>query len=129
MMEVFLTELFRVCLIPLLGLLVGFIVKFLNAKCQETLNKVDNDIADKYIAMIFDTVTSCVIATNQTYVNSLKEQGSFDKEAQKFAFEKTYSAIMNILTDDAKDYIASITNDTKTYLTQLIEAEVNKNRA
>ena len=129
MMEIFLTELFRVCLIPLLGLLLGFIVKFLNAKCQEILNKVDNDIADKYIAMLFDTISSCVIATNQTYVNNLKAEGLFDKEAQKIAFEKTYSAVMEILADDAKEYIASITNDTKTYLTQLIEAEVNKNRA
>jgi hypothetical protein len=35
---------------------------------------------------------------------------------------------MSILTDDAKEYIAAITNDSRIYLTQLIEAEVNKNR-
>lgn len=129
MMEVFLTELFRVCIIPLLGLLTAFIVKFLNAKSNELINKVDNDMADKYIAMLFDTISTCVIATNQTYVNNLKADGVFDKEAQKVAFEKTYNAVMEILADDAKEYLESITNDTKTYLTQLIEAEVNRNRA
>jgi hypothetical protein len=36
--------------------------------------------------MATDTITNCVIATNQTYVNSLKEQGKFDEAAQKEAF-------------------------------------------
>ena len=128
-MTAILIEIFEVCIIPLLGLLISFLVKYLNAKSVEIINQVNNDTADKYIAMIFDTVSCCVVATNQTYVNSLKEQGKFDAEAQKFAFEQTYEAIMAILTEDAKEYITEITSDTKTYLTQLIEAEVNKNRA
>jgi len=31
--------------------------------------------------MAVDTVTMCVVATNQTYVESLKKQGSFDETA------------------------------------------------
>jgi hypothetical protein len=78
--------------------------------------------------MIFDTITKCVIATNQTYVNSLKEQNAFDAEAQKTAFNKTMNAVLEILSEDAKQYIIETTGDLNTYLTNLIEAEVNKNR-
>ena len=78
--------------------------------------------------MIFDTIIKCVIATNQTYVNSLKEQNAFDAEAQKTAFNKTMNAVLEILSEDAKQYIIETTGDLNTYLTNLIEAEVNKNR-
>jgi hypothetical protein len=35
---------------------------------------------------------------------------------------------MAILSDDAKEYITETTGDLNVYLTQLIEAEVNKNK-
>jgi hypothetical protein len=78
--------------------------------------------------MIYNTVSNCVIATNQTYVNSLKESGNFDEVAQKEAFNKTLTAVLAILTNDAKAYITEVTGDLNIYLTQLIEAEVNKNK-
>lgn len=78
--------------------------------------------------MVYQTVVDCVIATNQTFVESLKKSGSFDEAAQKEAFNRTMNAVMTILSDDAKEYIAEVTGDLKTYLTQLIEAEVNKRK-
>jgi len=36
--------------------------------------------------MLDDTITKCVIATNQTYVDSLKDKNAFDKAAQEEAF-------------------------------------------
>ena len=37
----------------------------------------------------------------------------------------TYESVMAILTDDAKDYLASVVGDLQTYIVKLIEAEVN----
>ena len=120
--------LFEVVLIPLLGTLTIFVIKFLNAKSKDLQAKIDNDVADKYIAMIAATVEQCVIATNQTYVESLKSMGRFDAEAQKIAFERTLNAVLSILSDDAKDYIFEATGDVSAYLTNLIEASVNANK-
>lgn len=120
--------LFEVVLIPLLGTLTIFIIKFLNAKSKDLQTKIDNDVADKYIAMIAATVEQCVIATNQTYVESLKSMGRFDAEAQKIAFERTLNAVLSILSDEAKDYIFEATGDVSAYLTNLIEASVNANK-
>lgn len=120
--------LFRVVLIPALGILTAYAVKFLRAKSAELQQKVENETADKYIAMIAATVEECVIATNQTYVEALKKEGKFDGEAQKAAFEKTLAAVLSILSDDAKDYIVNATGDLSVYLTNLIEASVSRNK-
>lgn len=123
-----LAQIFQLCIIPLLGILTKYLVDFLKSKKQEIIDKVDNDTADKYINMVFETVETCVIATNQTYVDSLKESGTFDEAAQKEAFNRTLNAILAILTDDCKEYIVELTGDLQTYLTTLIEAQVNKNK-
>ena len=124
-----LVQIFQVCIIPLLGILTKYLIDFLNAKRQEINQTVDNETAIKYNNKIFNTVTDCVIATNQTYVEALKAQGAFDAEAQKIAFQKTLDAVLSILTDDAKEYIKEAFGDITVYLTTLIESSVNKNKA
>ena len=118
-------EILQVCVIPLLGVLTAYIVKFINMKSVEIQANVNNDMADKYIAMVTETISACVIATNQTYVEALKKQNAFTAEAQKEAFNLTYNAVMAILTDDAKEYLAEIYGDVAAYITNKIEAEVN----
>lgn len=118
-------QILEVCIIPLLGILTAYFVKFINVKSAEIQHKVDNDNADKYIAMVADTISACVIATNQTYVDALKKQNAFTAEAQKEAFNLTYNAVMNILTEDAKKYLTEIYGDVTIYITNKIEAEVN----
>ena len=118
-------EILEVCIIPLLGILTAYFVKFINIKSIEIQNKVENDNADKYIGMVADTVSACVIATNQTYVEALKKQNAFTAEAQKEAFNLTYNAVMAILTEEAKAYLAEIYGDVAAYITNKIEAEVN----
>lgn len=121
-------EIFKVCIIPLLGVLTAFAVKFLNVKSGEIIENTNNTLVKKYTEMINTTITNCVIATNQTYVEALKSQNNFDADAQKLAFEKTFEAVLNILTADVKEYLQETTGDINVYLTQLIEAEVNKNK-
>lgn len=123
-----LNMLFTMVIIPLIIAVSGFVIKFLNTKSKELQAKVDNDTADKYIGMVAATVEACVIATNQTYVSTLKAAGKFDAEAQKEAFQKTFDAVLAILTEDAKEYITEATGDLSIYLTNLIEASVNANK-
>lgn len=122
---VMLYQIFELCIIPLLGVLTMYLVQFIKMKSQEISDKTDSELADKYIQMLADTITTCVIATNQTYVESLKKQGKFDAEAQKEAFNLTYNAVMAVLTDEAKHYLAAIYGDLTAYITTRIEAEVN----
>lgn len=118
-------EILEVCVIPLLGILTAYLIKYVDMKSSEIQIKVENDTADKYIAMLADTITACVIATNQTYVEALKKENAFTVEAQKEAFNLTFNAVMAVLTDEAKDYLTEIYGDLTAYITAKIEAEVN----
>ena len=121
-------EIFEACVIPLLGVLTVYIVKFIQMKTEELNSKNKNDILNKYLTMLSNTVIDCVVATNQTYVDSLKAQGKFNLEAQKIAFEMTYNAVIKVLSDDAKEYLTNIYGDLSVYITNMIEAEVNRNK-
>ena len=123
-----LNQLFEIVLIPLLGAITVFIVKWLNAKAEAIKTNTDSELLNKYLQMLSETITKCVIATNQTYVDTLKKEGSFDAAAQKVAFEKTYDAVMSILSLDLIDYLTEAVGDFDTFLMQSIEAEVNFNK-
>lgn len=115
----------EVCIIPLLGILTTYIVKYINKKSEEIQVKVDNELTNKYIILLTDTITSCVVATNQTYVEALKKENAFTMEAQEEAFKLTYNAVMDVLTEDAKVYLAEIYGDLNKIIATKIEAEVN----
>lgn len=115
---------FEIVGIPLLGAITAVLVKWLNSKAEEIKAKTNNAYAQKYLSMLNDTITSAVIAINQTYVNTLKEVGKFDEEAQKAAFEKVSTMVMNSLTEDAVIYLREIIGDLETYISNKIEEKV-----
>ena len=119
-----LQQIFELCVIPLLGILTTYLVKLIRKKNEELDAKVSKEVSKKYIDMLADTITDCVVSTNQTYVDALKEANAFDKEAQKKAFELTYNKIMNVLTEDAKEYLTTVYGDLEIYITTKIESEV-----
>ena len=121
-------QIIEVCVVPLLGVLTAYFVKFINLKSAEFQAKVENDTADKYIAMLADTITTCVVATNQTYVEALKKDNAFTREAQQEALRQTLGTVMAVLSEDAKEYLSSIYGDLTAYITSRIEAEVQLNK-
>ena len=121
-------DILNLCVVPLVGVLTFYLVQYIKAKGNEIAANVDSELASKYIVMLTTTITDCVVATNQTYVEALKKEGKFDKEAQYKAFQMTYNAIMDILTEDAKEYLNNIYGDLSLYLSKRIEAEVVANK-
>ena len=124
----YITPIFEICILPLLGILTTMLVNFLKTKSQEVKEKAASETAQKYIDMLTNTITSCVMATTQTYVETLKKKGEFTKEAQVEAFNKTYQNVMNILSEDCKIYLTETFGDLQTYITNKIEAEVKANK-
>ena len=123
-----LNDIFRLCVVPLLAVLTTYLVNYIKAKSDELVKDSDNELERKYMAMLADTITDCVLATNQTYVEALKNQNAFTKEAQEEAFRQTFDAVMAVLNDDAKAYLTNVYGDLTVYLTKKIEAEVNRSK-
>lgn len=117
-------QIFEIVIIPILAVATVYLITLIHAKKQELLETTKSETTKKYIEMLDNTITDCVLATNQTYVNALKAQGSFDIEAQKKAFQLTYKAVMDILTVEAQEYLNEAINDLDKYITNKIESQV-----
>lgn len=123
-----LQEIFQVCIIPLLGVLTAFAVKWIRLQSIKVKEQTNNELLNKYIGLLESTIVDCVIATNQTFVESLKDKNIFDENAQKEAFRQTYDAVMHILTTDVIEYLDIALGDLDLYIKEKIEAEVNLNK-
>ena len=118
----------QILLVPVLGAVATFLIALINAKKEEIKQNTDNALVKKYLDLVSNTVIACVSATNQTYVEAMKENNLFDEEAQKIAFQQTYNAVMSIISEDVKAYLEEIVGDFDEFITAKIEAEVNQQK-
>ncbi len=121
------SSVFQLVIIPVLIILTKYLVSWISTKAEELKTKTNNELYNKYIDMLNQTVTNCVITTQQTYVDSLKKQGKFDLEAQKQAFQDTYAAVLKLLPQEAYEYLNTITADLDQYIVSMIETRVYYN--
>lgn len=125
---IYLNDIMQLCVIPLLGVLTGFLVVWIKGKTKEVQAKTDNEFLQSCLAVLETTVVNAVLATNQTYVEALKKENAFTLEAQEQAFKKTYDAVFASLTEDTKKGLATITTDLTAYITEMIEAKINEQK-
>ena len=71
-------------------------------------------------------VTNAVQVTFQTYVESLKNSGSFGKEEQAIAFDKAKAIITSELTEELKAFITQNYGDLQKWITNQVEATIYK---
>lgn len=123
-----LNEIFHLCIIPLLGILVAYVVVYIRKKSKDLQARIDNNIADAYVEKLADLVIMCVEATNQTYVNELKDKNAFDEAAQKEAFSKTYYSVMGLLTNESRKILEQVYKDIPIVVKELIEYTIANNK-
>lgn len=121
-----LDQVFDVCIVPLLGLITSMVIRFINQKITESKVKTDSELAAKYLTMLDQTIVECIKATNQTYVNALKDKNAFDGEAQKEALKITSKAVLAILSNEAKTYLANFVGDLDEIIKEKIEANIEE---
>ena len=76
-----------------------------------------------------EAVAAAVAATNQTYVDTLKNSGRFDAAAQREAAERALEACLASISPAARTFIEAAYGDIQEYLTTRIEAEVRKQKS
>ena len=111
--------------VPILCLLItaggAYAVALLRRETAKIEKQLDNETAAKYIQMATDAVAQAVAYTSQTYVDTLKKQGAFTKEAQLEAFQKSRDKVMEILSDTAVGALMQIYGDFDVWLNTKIE--------
>lgn len=119
-----LQQIFDLCLVPLLGVITGFLITLIQKKKNELMEKTKDKKAKRYIELLENTIESCVVSINQTYVDELKGKNAFTEEAQKEAFNKCFDNVIKILSKDALAYLEEIHGDLTSFITNKIESEV-----
>lgn len=101
------------------------LISFLGIKLSQWLStKIKDEKAAALFTKAVDIVTNAVRITFQTYVESLKNSGSFGKEEQLIAFEKAKAIITSELTEDLKTFIVQNYGDLQTWISNQIEATI-----
>lgn len=113
--------LMTVVIIPAIPIIVNHAVKAFKEWATNKAVQSENETVSHYLMEITDTISAAVLCTTQTYVDALKAQGKFDGEAQKIAFEKTKVAVMALLAEDAKEFLAKMYGDVDLWIDTKIE--------
>ena len=127
-MKEILPTLVQVVVIPAIPVLVTYLVKYLKAKAEQTTTKINNELVRTYLQEATDAVLQAVTYTAQTYVDTLKKQGKFDKEAQQKAFNTAKDIALKLLTDEAKQMIEDLYGDLMLWLDTKIEQTVKEQK-
>lgn len=104
--------------IPIISLLGAKLVSWLSTK-------IKNEKANRMIQTATEIVISAVKTVFQTYVDSLKKEGKFDKESQLIALNKARDIAYRQMTDEIKQFIEANYGNLDAWLNTQIEATVS----
>lgn len=127
-MKEFILVLLQAVIIAAVPVVTTYLCNFLKQKSNQAAAKTNNDLAASYIKEAADAITTAVTFTSQTYVDNLKNSGTFTVENQKEAFNKAMNKAVEILSTEAKEYLTKAYGDLTNYLTTKIEAEVRNQK-
>ena len=90
---------------------------------------VSAKVADTEYEKAVDAVFSAVEYVNQTFVDSLKQSGSFDAEAQKHAFLMAKDAALTSMESGTRRWLEKSFADIDAWMTVQIESAVKGAKA
>lgn len=115
-------------LIDLIGIistvLAGLIFSYIGYNLKQVHYKVNNEIFSLTINKVNEIISDCVKTTNQTYVNYLKDCGSFDTASQKKALLMSFESVTSILSDYDKNVLTKHIDDLTVWITVKIESYI-----
>ncbi len=91
---------------------------------------IDNELLRNATLQLLDLAETIVGSLNQTIVDPLKNSPelNFDKKAQREVLDKAKAEIKRNLDDASKDVLSKTYDDLDSYLTDVVEAEVRKQK-
>ena len=115
-------------LIPLLVTIITICICMMTSKVAKDAARLAPSKYSEIIYGLENIVNKAVITTNQTFVDELKKQGKFDKEAMQEAYERTFESIIASLSQSFFEYLDEETIDVNALLKNMIETSVNWNK-
>ena len=105
-------------ILPLISIAGAQLSQFINSK-------IKNNKAADLLTTATTIVINAVRSVFQTYVEALKKEGSFNKDAQIIALNKAKDIALTQMTDEVKDYLVTTYGSLDSWLDTNIEATIN----
>lgn len=104
--------------LPLISIAGAKLIQFINSK-------IKNNKAADLLTTATTIVINAVRSVFQTYVEALKKEGSFNKDAQIIALNKAKDIALIQMTDEVKTYLVTTYGSLDSWLDTNIEATIN----
>lgn len=111
-----------------LAAILACVARWFHTKCDQLKAKTDNEVMRNLIEKVDYIVQTCVEATNQTFVDDKKKEGSLSSEDKQEAFNMTFESIENMLTDEDREKIADSFGDLGTFLRNSVENYIRNSK-
>lgn len=115
-------------LAPLVVAISSFLIALLRQQTAKIEGKIKDERAKRLLEIAEGVVTQAVTSVTQTYVDGLKADGEFTKEAQRAAFEQSKEKIYALLTNETMQAIQDNYGSMEEWIKTKIEETVNKNK-
>lgn len=107
-----------VIILPLITLLGSKLIKWIS-------KKIDDENVERNLIKATNIVLDAVKYVLQTYVDNLKKEGKFTKDAQLIAFNKAKEIVLSQFNEEIKNYIKNNFGDIDSWIDVQIEASIN----
>lgn len=108
----------------ILPYLISFI-KSQIAKSTIVTELTKNENLNTVINAALSNIADSVMYVNQIYVNSLKQSGEFNEQAQKDAFKLAYNEAVKLISEETKEIISKTYGSFEEWVYLQIEVAVN----
>lgn len=109
------------------GTIITGLATWLTVRLTTWLNeKIKDKQVARWSTAILNIIMTAVQTVQQTFVDTLKKAGKFDKDAADMAKKKAYDIITRQLTAELKTYIEDNFGDMRDYIMNQIEAIINQ---
>ena len=110
-------------LLSALGVIITGLATWLSTYIVKLLNeKIKDKQFARWLSQIIEIITNAVKCTYQTYVEALKDENMFTKEAQEEALKRTLQSVKSQLSQESIKFIKDNFGDVEKWLIEKIES-------
>lgn len=127
-MKEILGQLLLAVITAVVPILTGYGVSLIRKASDHFTAKTNSRMLQDIITEVSDAVSHSVLAVNQTYVNALKEENTFTKEAHQKALEMALDICERSISSETYNFLNDEYGNITEYLKNRIEAEICKQK-
>lgn len=124
----FIQQLMYLVITGILPFVTVYFANFVKSTIQKNSKNAENENIESLINYAGEAISVAVMTVSQTYVDTMKMQGKFDKEAQAIAKQMAIDKAKELISKEMKSAIETVYSNFDAYLDNYIETIVRESK-